>query len=579
MKKTVPVENTAQAYLELLRDRGIKYFFGNGGTDFGPVIEAFAKLAAQGKSQPTPILVPHEFVAVSMAHGYYLVTGEPQAVMVHVTVGTANAASAVINAARSRVPMLFTAGRTPITEEGYRGARNIYIHWAQEAFDQAGLIREFIKWDYELRNFTQLETVVDRALEVAMTEPRGPVYLTLPREVLAEEHAEITFSSPSRHVGVIGPSSTLYPDPARVKEAARILAEAQKPLIVTDALGRNPAAVNALVAFAESLAIPVIEFNHTHMNFPTDHPLHLGFTPTEPGSFYLEEADVILIIEADVPWYPSMGKPNEQAKVIHIGVDPLFIRYPIRGYPTDLVLTADAQVTLTTLTKELSKYRTKVKSTIQKRYEKLRKEHNRQRQSWEKEALSVKDDKPIDYRWLSHCINQVKDEDTIVVNEYDLVPTQVQFRHPGTYFSPSHSGSLGWGLGAALGTKLAASDKTVIATLGDGSYIFGVPTAAHFVAQAQNLPILVVVFNNQCWGSVRWSTANLYPQGWAVKTNNFPLSDLRPSPAYEKIVQAHDGYGERVENPEEVLTALQRALKVVKEEKRQAVLNVICKHP
>ncbi len=579
MKKTIPIENTGQAYLELLRDRGIKYFFGNAGTDFAPLVEAFSKFAAEGKSQPKPVLVPHEFVAVSMAHGYYLVTGEPQVVMVHVTVGTANALGAIINAARSRVPIFFTAGRTPITEEGCKGARNIYIHWAQEAFDQAGLLREFVKWDYELRNFIQLETVVDRALEVAMTEPRGPVYLTLPREVLAEEHPEITFHSPSRHAGITGSLSRLYPDPELIKEAAQILAKAKNPLILTDALGRNPAAVGALIELAESLAIPVIESNHTYMNFPTDHPLHLGFSVTDSSAPYLKEADAILVIEADVPWYPSVSKPDEQAKIIHLGVDPLYTRYPIRGYPSDLVLTADPQIALSALTKEVAKYRTKMKSTIQKRYKKLQKTHDRQRESWKKEALKVKEDKPIDPRWLSYCINQAKDEDTLIVNEYDLLPTQVQYRYPGTYFAAPHSGCLGWGLGAALGVKLAAPDKTVIATVGDGSYIFGVPTAAHFVAQAQNLPILVVIFNNQCWGAVKWSTIDLYPQGWAVKTNNFPLSNLEPSPDYEKIIQAHQGYGERVENPEEVLPALQRALKIVREEKRQAVLNVICKHP
>jgi len=578
MKTTIPVENTAQAYLELLCDRGIKYFFGNAGTDFAPLVDAFARFAAEGKLRPKPILVPHEFVAVSMAHGYYLITGEPQAVMVHVTVGTANAIGAIINAARSRIPILFTAGRTPITEEGYRGARNIYIHWAQEAFDQGGLVREFVKWDYELRNFTQLETVVDRALEVAMTEPRGPVYLTLPREVLAEEHTEVTFTSPSRHVGAVGRSPLLYPDPARIKEVAQALVKAKKPLILTDALGRNPAAVGTLIELAESLAIPVIEVNPTHMNFPTDHPLHQGFTVTPPST-YLQEADVILVIEADVPWYPSVCKPGERAKIIHLGVDPIYTRYPIRGYPADLVLIADPQIALLALIQELSKYRTRMKSTLQKRYEKLREEHDRQRQSWKREALEVKDDKPIDYRWLSYCINQAKGEEAIVVNEYDLLPTQAQYRHPGTYFATPHSGCLGWGLGAALGVKLAAPDKTVIATLGDGSYMFGIPTAAHFVSQAQNLPILVVIFNNQCWGAVRWSTADLYPEGWAARTNNFPLSNLEPSPAYEKIVQAHDGYGERVENPEEVLPALQRALKIVKEEKRQAVLNVLCKHP
>ena len=185
-RQTVEVETTGQAYLELLRERGIDYFFANAGTDFAPLIDAFARFAEQGKQTPKPITVPHENAAVAMAHGYYMVTGKPQVVMVHVTVGTANALNGIINAARDHVPILFSAGRTPLTEAGLPGSRDISIHWAQEAFDQAGMVREYVKWDYELRNFIQLEAVVDRALEIAMTEPRGPVYLTLPREVLGD---------------------------------------------------------------------------------------------------------------------------------------------------------------------------------------------------------------------------------------------------------------------------------------------------------------------------------------------------------------------------------------------------------
>jgi len=197
MTKTLRVETVAQAYLELLRDRGIDCFFANAGTDFASIVDAFARFQTDGKTTPRPIVVPHEFVAVSMAHGYYLVTGRPQAVMVHVTVGTANGAGAIINASRTQVPILFTAGRTPITEDGaLPGARDTHIHWAQEAFDQAGMLREYVKWDYELRQAAQLEAVVDRALELAMAEPRGPVYLTLPREVLAQPLGELTIASP-----------------------------------------------------------------------------------------------------------------------------------------------------------------------------------------------------------------------------------------------------------------------------------------------------------------------------------------------------------------------------------------------
>ncbi len=207
----------------------------------------------------------------------------------------------------------------------------------------------------------------------------------------------------------------------------------------------------------------------------------------------------------------------------------------------------------------------------------LRAEHDAQREAWRAGAEGARADSPIDFDWLSRCIGDVMGEDTILVNEYDLRLTQVPRDRPGTFFAHSPAGCLGWGVGAALGAKLACPDRTVIATVGDGAYIFSVPTAAHMVSATYDLPILVVIFNNGCWGAVRKTTEGLFPNGWAKKTGVFPLSDLTPSPAYEKIVEAHGGYGERVERPEQVRPALQRALKAVKDEGRQAVLNVMCK--
>ena len=571
-RKTISIENTAQGYLELLRERGIKYFFGNAGTDFASLVDAFAKFTNEGKQYPHPITVPHEFVAVSMAHGYYMVTGEPQVVMVHVIVGTANASGAIINAARAQVPIIFSAGRTPLTEAGFTGSRDVLIHWAQESFDQASLVREFVKWDYELRNFDQLETVVDRALAIATSEPEGPVYLTLPREVLAEPHTELTINTVPRQQA----HQTHVPDNAQVKEVAKRIAEASNPLIITSGVGRNPQAVEALVGFAESFAIPVVVgMGNTHLNFPTSHPLHLGFAPTP----YLTEADVVLVIDTDVPWLPTVVGPKESACVIQLGHEPLYNRYPIRGHAVDIPLAAQPTATLRLLTEAIQPYQEQATQKIANRFETVRAEHKKQREDWGAEAEAVKENKPIDSTWLSACINEILDAETILINEYDLVPTQVDLTVPGSFFGPSPAAGLGWGIGAALGAKLAAPQKTVIATVGDGSYLFNVPASCHFVSQAYNLPILVVIFNNQCWGAVRGAAASVHPEGWAVKTNHFPLSELSPTPAYEMICQANGGYGERVEEPDEVLPALKRALHAVKEEGQQAVLNVICKHP
>jgi acetolactate synthase-1/2/3 large subunit len=570
-RKTIEVETTGQAYLELLRERGVEYFFANGGTDFAPLIDGFARFAEQGKQTPKPITVPHENAAVAMAHGYYMVTGKPQVVMVHVTVGTGNAINGIINASRDHVPILFSAGRTPLNESGVHGARNIYIHWAQEAFDQAGMVREYVKWDYELRNFLQLEAVVDRAFEVAMTEPRGPVYLTLPREVLGEAHEEFSITSPMRR----DRGGRLYPDPQSLEAAADILAAAKNPLIITGTSGRHPETVGHLVALAESFAIPVVVFGQRYMCFPTNHPLHLGFAP-EP---LLGTADAILVVDCDVPWFPSVKNPPEDCKVIQMGLDPFYTNYPIRSFPCDLAIRADSSAAIPLLTEALAPHRKRAQRSITARFKRLQAVHAEQRAAWRQAMENVRNDSPLDPLWISHCINEIKDDDTIVVNEYDLVPTQAEFTQPGTIFGNSPAGGLGWGLGASLGAKLAAPDRLVIATLGDGSYMFGNPTPCHFVSQAYELPTLTVIFNNRVYNAVRRANLGMYPNGWAAKTNNFPLSELQPSPHFEVLVTASGGYGERVEKASEVRPALQRALKAVRQEGRQAVLNMICKHP
>ncbi|MGQ4809659.1 Benzoylformate decarboxylase [Candidatus Entotheonellaceae bacterium PAL068K] len=570
-RKTIEVETTAQAYLELLHERGIEYFFANAGTDFAPLIDAFARFAEQGKVTPKPITVPHENAAVAMAHGYYMVTGKPQVVMVHVNVGTGNAINGIINAARDNTPIIFSAGRTPLTESGLHGSRNIYIHWAQEGFDQAGMVREFVKWDYELRNFTQLEAVVDRALEIAMTEPRGPVYLTLPREVLGESQDELTISSPPRR----DLGGRLYPDPQSIAAAAEMLAAADNPLIITGTSGRRAETVRHMVALAESFAIPVVVFGQRYVCFPTSHPMHVGFTP-EP---LLDAADVVLVVDSDVPWFPSVKNPPEGGKVIQMGIDPFYSTYPIRSFPCDLAIRADSSVALPMLTKALTPLRKGKQRRISARFKRVQAIHDQQRAAWREALEQVRDDSPLDPQWVSHCINEIKDDDTIVVNEYDLVPTQAEFTQPGTLFGNSPAGGLGWGLGAALGAKLAAPDKLVIAALGDGSYMFGNPTPCHFVSRAQGLPTLTIIFNNHVWNAVRRANLGMYPGGWAAKTHNFPLSELQPSPHFEVLVTAHGGYGERVEKASEVQPALQRAVKAVRQEGRQAVLNMICKHP
>ena len=555
--------NVAAAYLALLADRGVDYLFGNAGTDFAPLIEAYAQSAQTGVAVPRPILATHENLAVAMAHGYGMVSRRIPAVMVHVSVGTANMVCAALNAARENVAILLSAGRSPLTEAGLLGARDGYIHWAQEMYDQAGMIREIVKWDYELRNAEQLTTVVDRALAIAATEPRGPVYLSLPREVIAAPASELE----SSRVSVATPPA---PDAAAVAAAARMLARAQRPLIVTASAGRDPAAFAALTQFVERFAIPVVQHRARYLSLPSSHPMNLGFDPAE----LVQKADVIVVLEADVPWIPSRTGPTHDCNVIHCGLDPLFERYPIRGFPCDLAITGSSVAIVSALGAALDDNVSADAIAARRRW--IKEEREARLGAWKAARDRGARKMPLDPAWVSHCIDRAKHPQSIVVNEYTLFLEQCSFESADLYFGSSSASGLGWGAGAALGAKLARPDRPVIAVLGDGAYMFSNPAAVHHASALHELPVLFVIMNNGMWGAVQRSTLAMYPGGLASKSNEAAFVGLPKLPAFEKICEAADGYGERVEDPAAFPAALQRAQSAVTTEKRQALLNVIC---
>ncbi len=558
--------NVAEAYLALLAQRGVEYLFGNAGTDFAPLIEAYARATRTGVCVPRPILAAHENLAVAMAHGYAMVSQRIPAVMAHVSVGTANMVCAALNAARENVAVLLSAGRSPLTETGLLGSRDGYIHWAQEMYDQAGMLREIVKWDYELRNAEQLATVVDRALAIAASEPRGPVYLSLPREVIAAPASDL---EPARE-SQFQPAAPAAPDANAIEQAAAILRTARRPLIVTSNAARDPAGFGALGLFSDRFAIPVVQHRPRYLSLASSHAMHLGYDPSR----CVPKADAILVIESDVPWLPSRTGPQPDCKVIHCGLDPLFTRYPIRGFPCDLAITAGAAATLSALSTVLDG---KIDAdTIASRRRSVEEERATLVAGWKAAVDSGARKNPPDPAWVSHCIGRAKEPDCIVINEYTLFPEHCSFERPHLYFGSSSASGLGWGAGAALGAKLARPESPVMAVLGDGAYMFSNPVAAHHASALHELPVLFVVMNNSMWGAVDRSTRAMYPQGLAARSNDPPFVRLERLPAFERICEAAGGHGERVEDAAALPAALERALSVVKNERRQALLNVIC---
>ena len=573
---TVRVSSGAEAFLEQVRALGVvQYLFANTGTDHGPLIEALAKTAKEDPNDIQPIVVPHELAAVSMAHGYYNVTQKPQMVLVHTLPGTANALGGIINANSSNVPLFLVAGRTPITEGELRGGKSQNIHWRQESRDQGNIVREFVKWDYEVRTNQNLAAVVSRAYKIAMSEPRGPVYLNLPREWLCEQLESTQIFSES-----LAPATKMQADQACLEKAADLLMAAENPLIATKYLGRNPEAVAHLVELAELLSIPVVQ-QMDYVNFPTDHPLHVGYQTLK----YAKNADVLFFIDIDVPWEPpSRSLLRFDVKIIHLERDPLFTAVPGWGFAADLPVTGCSEIALpilNSIVKAKLSARADMRTKLEERRKKTEAEHKAMIREVEARVQAAKNQKPISPIWLSKCIGDVMDDKTITINETitSRLTESITLNRAGSLFSVPPAGHLGWGLGAAIGTKLGAPDATVIAAEGDGAYMFSAPTACHFTAQKYRIPFLAVIYNNQAWNASINAARGLYPEGVAQRTRNFPGCDLSPSPQFELTAQACGAYAERVEEPDEVPRALHRALKVVKEERRQALLNVVCKNP
>ena len=570
-KSAIAATTVGEAYLRLLANRGIEFLFANAGTDFAPLIEGFARCAEAGVAAPRPVTVPHENVAVCMALGHWLLSRRMQAVMVHVNVGTANTICGLLNAARAHIPILLTAGRTPITESGLEGGRNLHIHWAQEMYDQAAMLREVVKWDYELRNGVQLEAVVDRAIGVALAPPTGPVYLTLPREVLASPvpagHAP---AAQSRRLPPVAP----HPDPEAIERVAAWIAGARMPLIVTTALGMERGAAAVLASLSGRFAIPVVQHVPRCMSLASSHPMHAGYEPAP----WLAEADLVVVLESTVPWIPAVTGPRPGAKVVQIGIDPLHLGVPMRGFECDLGITSSGRAAVRALEAALAARLPEGDARVASRREFVTQARQARLAAAQRTLEEARASATIRTPWLTHCLSLAMDDTGVVIRE----APQFSFAHfaaerEDAFYSAGAASGLGWGLGAAIGAKLAAPERSIVLVAGDGSYMFGVPVAAHYTALEQDAPFLTVIVDNQRWNEVGVATRHLYPDGIAARDRGREaLTYFDRRLRLEKVVESVGGHGERVTVPAALPDALQRAFRIVREERRQVVLDVVC---
>ncbi|MEM9682675.1 MAG: thiamine pyrophosphate-requiring protein [Pseudomonadota bacterium] len=546
-----------------LKALGVDYVFANSGTDFPPIIEGLAQAAEAGIALPEALVMPHEHAAMGMAHGYYLMTGRPQAVMMHTNVGLANGAIGAINAACENIPMILMSGRTPVTEEGRIGARTVPIGWGQEMRDQAALVREASKWEYELKFPEQVPALLDRAYAIANSTPKGPVYLSIPREVLCEEvDAADLDAQPSIRAGRSGP------DPQAIETLAGWLAEAEAPLVIAQRGAGDAASFAAFSAWAEDWGIAVCSWWATHLAIPTDHPCHVGADP-EP---WLSQADVVVVLDSLAPWMPDAHTLNPASKVANIGPDPIFSRFPVRNFRSDLTIAGETSQTIPALIAAMDGL-PRQEERLAARRRSLADASERIRAAQAAAAMPQNDTitKAYASRVLGEKLEGIK---STVFAELGAQLGTLARQEYKSWFEGPHSGGLGWSFPAALGAQLAEPERLCVATVGDGSYMFANPTACHQIAEALRLPVLVVVMNNGSWGAVQASVKGLYPDGAAAKANRMPLTSLAPSPDFCKVAEASRAWARQVVDPAQLDNAVREALDVVRNERRCALLDV-----
>lgn len=561
---------TGRAFLEALQEAGVTYIFSNFGSDHPAIIEALALSEKEGWELPEVIICPHEMVALSAAHAYAQVTGKPQAVLVHVECGTQNLGAAIHNAWKSRVPVLIFAGISPYTQEGeLLGSRNEFIHWIQDVPDQSGIVRGYMKYENEIRTGTNVKQLVHRAIQIARTKPQGPVYLMGAREVLEAETTPVDV-----HPEQWEPVAPVALPPQEIHGIIDDFIKAENPLIITSYLGKNERAVDELVRFSEMLGVSVLESVPNYMNFPVEHPHHRGFQWNTPEqNDVLAEADVILVIDSDVPWIPSKNKPSDNATIYYIDEDPLKESMTLWYIPSKRFYLADAETALRQLNEEISK-KTLDDSAIHARKEKLASLHVQDKQQNEQLEVCVRDE--ITPEYLLAALRHIEDEDTVFINElissYEASYKHLRMSRKGSIYG-SGAGGLGWNGGASLGAKLADPSKTIINLTGDGCYLFSVPASVHWMSRKYDLPFLTIIFNNNGWKSPKLSTLGLHPEGIAKQTEQF-FVDFSPHADLAKVAEAAGGaYAKKVKTKQQLQEELPKALEIVRSG-RSAVLDV-----
>lgn len=551
-----PADEWSDAIVASMKLGGVDHLFFVSGTEIIFYQEAIAKARQRGWPAPQLITVPHESVALNAALGAAMVSGQPTALAVHVDVGTLNTGAAIHTAWKGGYPVLITAGNPPRAYPGSMlGARDSTVQWIQEARDQGGILREYTKLDHRMEYQDNPGLMVSRLLQVAMSEPKGPVYLSVPLEMARQQLPGVTHFPARDRLGIARP---VWPDPADARQVAAWLIEARNPVILTGHSGRNPDSVEELVRLAELLALPVMDTSRANrLNFPSSHPL-FGTGPRP------QDADVILVFEAVVPFAPPREWPRADAKVAWVEPDPVQSRYKTMEFDADLWIPATTAAAARAIYEAAaSKLSSSDRGRIEERRARLTQRKQEMERQTEERLLRAGKRNPIHPQWVGYQLGSILDKDAIIVNDGSL-RVHPGRDLPGTYFKSGGSAG-GFGSGAAFGAKIASPDRDVVLTTGDGYFMFGTPLVSLWSAAHHQAPFLSVVMVNRSYSTGTQVLARQYPEGAAMAAEDFTGGLFDPAPDFAKLAEAANSYGETVREPEEVGPALERALKHVRD--------------
>jgi acetolactate synthase-1/2/3 large subunit len=559
---TLVTRTGADAFLEGLEQIGVEYLFCNLGTDHAPLIEEMARWEAKGRKLPASILCPHENTAVHMAAGYAMATGRGQVAMIHVDAGTSNAALGLHNAFRARLPVMLLAGRAPYTLHGeLPGSRDVYVHFVQDPFDQGSVVRPYVKWEYTLPSGVVAREALRRGHSMMQSDPKGPVYMMLPRETLAE-----TFEQPSAGTFAAdryGPTTATGTDPSLIEELADRILAARTPRLVSSYAGRNPACFELVRELIEFTGMQAFEFNPIDASVPHDSPCFAGINP----SAHVAGADFGLLLDVDVPWIPRVTAENPKTFWAHIDVDTAKIAFPMWGFPSNLRIQGDGARVLRQLLDVLHKrasadYRAKAA----KRVEALARDAAKRRAAIAARAENAGTSGSLNPDYLCAALAAALDPEDVVLNEavrnVGVVLDQMPRTRPGSLVGLA-GGGLGFSGPMGLGIKLARPERTVVSIVGDGAFYFNNPASLFAVAKEYRLPIFMVILDNSGWAAVKEATLRMYPKGEAKARASYQAR-LPKDIDFAAMAQAAGAYAETLIEPGEVTIAIARCLAAVR---------------